>query len=83
LRCAFCARQYKTQIVRAVDGLVRRCFLICDDIQGIVTRLLQAGLAAGVPAPSPDEDASAPNPVPACIGRVPPGYKYRHEYDHG
>jgi Alpha/beta hydrolase domain len=75
--------QYRSEVVRAVDGLVRRRFLICNDTQGIVTRLLQAGLAAGVPAPLPDEVASAPNPVPACIGRVPPGYQYRHEYDHG
>ena len=67
----------------AVDRLVRRRFLICDDTQGIVTRLLQAGLAAGVPAPSSDEVASAPNPVPACIGHVPPHYQYRQEYDHG
>jgi hypothetical protein len=75
--------QYRSQVVRAVDGLVRRRFLICDDTQGIVNRLLQAGLAAGVPAPSPDEDASAPNPVPACVGHMPPHYHYRHEYDHG
>ena len=73
--------QYRSQVVRAVDSLVRRRFLICDDTQGIVTRLLNAGLAAGVPAPTPDEDASAPNPVPACVGRVPPHYQYRRAYD--
>jgi hypothetical protein len=63
--------QYKNQIIQAVDKLVRRRFLICDDTQGMVTRLLQAGLAAGVPTPTSDEDASAPNPLPACIGHTP------------
>jgi hypothetical protein len=63
--------QYKREIVRAVDRLVRRRFLICDDTQGMVSRLLKAGLAAGVPAPAPNEDASAPDPLPACIGHEP------------
>jgi hypothetical protein len=63
--------QYKDKVVHAVDALVRRRFLICDDTQGMVTRLLQAGLAAGVPAPTSDEDASAPDPLPACIGHMP------------
>jgi hypothetical protein len=63
--------QYRNQIIHAVDGLVRRRFLTCEDTQGMVTRLLQAGLAAGVPAPTPDEDASVPDPLPACIGRAP------------
>ena len=36
----------------AVDNLVRNRFLICDDTQDIVTRLLQAGLGAGVPPPN-------------------------------
>jgi hypothetical protein len=65
--------------VEAVDRLIRRRFMICDDTQDIVTRLLQAGLAAGVPAPSPDETSSASNPVPACIGR--PHHRYHHVYD--
>jgi hypothetical protein len=60
--------QYRSQVIQAVNRLVRRRFLICDDTQGIVTRLLQAGLAAGVPAPTSTENASAPGPVPACIG---------------
>jgi hypothetical protein len=67
------------KVVEAVDRLVRRRFMICDDTQDIVTRLLQAGLAAGVPAPSSNETASAPNPVPACIGR--PHHRYHHVYD--
>jgi hypothetical protein len=55
-----------------VVDLVRRRFLICDDAQAIVTRLLTAGLAAAaVPAPNPDDDASVPDPLSAGIGQVP------------
>jgi hypothetical protein len=60
---------YQNQVIAAVDNLVRQRFFICDDTQGIVTRLLSAGVAAGVPAPPPG--ASQPNPVPACVGRTP------------
>ena len=69
---------YEGQVVAAVDDLVRRRFLICDDSQDIVTRLLAAGVAAGVP-PAP-ANASQPNPVPACVGRMPPHYTYHHHY---
>jgi hypothetical protein len=72
---------YRRQLVLAVDKLVRDRFLICDDTQGIMTRLLQAGLAAGVPAPQPNENAAAPDPVPACTGRMRHGYHYHHVYD--
>jgi Alpha/beta hydrolase domain len=63
--------QYKNEVIQAIDGLVQRRLFICEDTQAIATRLLNAGLAAGVPAPKADEDASAPNPLPACIGHVP------------
>lgn len=72
---------YKTQVVLAVDKLVRDRFLICDDTQEIVNRLLQAGLAAGVPAPGANESTSAPDPVPACQGRMPPRYHDHHVYE--
>jgi len=68
---------YQNQVVAAVDHLVRQRFLICDDTQGIVTRLLSAGVAAGVPLPPPG--ASQPNPVPACVGRMPAHYHYHHD----
>jgi len=55
--------------------------MICDDTQDVVTRLLHASLAAGVPAPLPEETSSPPNPVPACIGRMPHHYRYHHVYD--
>jgi Alpha/beta hydrolase domain len=72
---------YRTQVVLAVDKLVRDRFLICDDTQDIVTRLLQAGLTAGVPAPGPNENASAPDPVPACQAPMRPHYHYRRVFD--
>ena len=59
---------YRTKVVLAVDELVRDRFLICDDTQDIVNRLLQAGLTAGVPAPTANENATSPDPVPACKG---------------
>jgi hypothetical protein len=59
---------YRAKVVIAVDTLVRERLMICDDTQDIVNRLLQAGLAAGVPAPKAGENASSPDPVPACVG---------------
>jgi hypothetical protein len=73
--------QYRSKVIEAVDKLVKRRFMICDDTQDIVTRLLQAGLAAGVPAPSADENSSTPDPVPACRGHMPLRYHYRPVYD--
>ncbi len=71
---------YKTQVVLEVDKLVRDRFLICDDTQDIVNRLLQAGITAGVPAPGANQSASAPDPVPACHGRMRPRYHYHYHY---
>ena len=61
---------------------MRDRFLICDDMQDIVNRLLQAGLNAGVPAPNAGENVSAPDPVPACKGRMPPHHRYHLIYEH-
>jgi hypothetical protein len=72
---------YKARVVAAVDGLVRNRFFICDDTQDVVNRLLQAGLSSGVPAPRPGESASAPDPVPACKGRMPASYHYHLQYE--
>jgi hypothetical protein len=74
--------EYRAKIVVAVDHLVRHRFLICDDTQDMVNRLLQAGLSAGVPAPLANENASAPDPVPACRGRMPLNYHSHLVYDH-
>jgi hypothetical protein len=75
--------EYRAKVVVAVDQLVRDRFLICDDTQDMVNRLLQAGLTAGVPAPAPGQSTSAPDPVPACKGRMPPHYHYHVHYEHG
>lgn len=72
---------YKTKVVLAVDKLVRDRFLICDDTQDIVTRLLQAGITAGVPAPGPNESTAAPDPVPACQPHTRPHYHYHRVFD--
>jgi hypothetical protein len=74
--------EYRAKVVVAVDQLVRDRFLICDDTQDMVNRLLQAGLNAGVPAPAAGENPSAPDPVPACKGRTPPHYHYHVLYEH-
>jgi hypothetical protein len=69
---------YKTKVVLAVDKLVRDRFLICDDTQDMLTRLLAAGITAGVPAPAAGENPAVPDPVPACVGRMPPGNHHSH-----
>ena len=73
---------YKTKVVLAVDKLVRDRFLICDDTQDIVNRLLQAGITAGVPAPTANDTATSPDPVPACQARMRPHYHYHYVFDH-
>jgi hypothetical protein len=74
--------QYRAKLIQAVDNLVRSRFLLCEDSQDILTRLLQAGLDAGVPAPKTNENSAAPDPVPACIGRMPPHHHYRYHFVH-
>ncbi len=75
--------EYKTKVIAAVDSLVRRRFLTCNDSQDMVTRLIAAGQAAGVPAASGYENTSIPDPVPACAShQFPPHYHYRHVYGH-
>ena len=78
--------QYRARLIQAIDKLVRDRFLLCDDTQDMLTRLLQAGLDAGVPAPNANENSAAPDPVPACRGRPrPPHYHYRYHtmrHDH-
>lgn len=78
---------YRRKVLHAVDRLVWRRLLLCEESADMVTRLLQAGLTAGVPAPTAEEDSSTPGPVPACNGR--PGhhshhhfFDREHEWDH-
>lgn len=62
---------YRNKVVNAVENLVERRLVTCDDTQGMLTRLLAAGPAAGVPAPADATEAAAPNPLPACMGHIP------------
>jgi hypothetical protein len=73
--------EYRTKVVNAVNELVRRRFLICDDTQDIVNRLLQAGISAGVPTPKPNQDTTAPDPVQACRGHMPTNYRYHYHFE--
>lgn len=42
---------YQTALIRAVDGLVGDRLMLCEDADAEVTRLIEAGLRAGVPPP--------------------------------
>ena len=54
------------RVMRAIDNLVRGRFMLCDDAGNVSARLLQAGLAAGVPPPQ--GNSSPQETVPACLG---------------
>jgi hypothetical protein len=70
---------YMNGVVAAVDSHVRSRFLNCDDTQDIISRLLTAGLAAGVPLNT--QNLSPPNPIPACAAQSPrSGYHYNHSF---
>ncbi len=55
---------YRAAVMNAIDNLVTDRFMLCEDTEAVYARLLQAGLAAGVPAPNgnpmPQEQ------VPSC-----------------
>ncbi|HEY1544330.1 MAG TPA: alpha/beta hydrolase domain-containing protein [Xanthobacteraceae bacterium] len=72
---------YRQKVIQSVNDLVRRRFLICDDTQDIISRLLQAGENAGVPAPKKNEDTSTPVTVQACQGHMPPHYHYNYHFE--
>jgi len=42
--------EYRSGVMRAVDGLVKDRLMLCEDAPAALNRLLAAGLAAGVPA---------------------------------
>ena len=42
---------YYDRVRRAVDNMVKDRLLLCEDADGQIQRLVNAGLAAGVPAP--------------------------------
>ncbi len=49
--------------MNAIDNLVKNRFMLCEDTEAVYARLLQAGLAAGVPAPQRKSDAAGPGAV--------------------
>jgi hypothetical protein len=63
---------YRTKVINAIDDLVQRRFLLCEDTQPMAARLLQAGPPAGVPAPTASDSTTPPNPLPACMPNQPP-----------
>jgi hypothetical protein len=60
-------QDYRNKVVQAVNQLVVKRFMLCEDADAYVEARLQAGLAAGVPAATP-HDLSLSNDVPACHG---------------
>lgn len=60
---------YQKRLIEAVNDLVRRRFLICDDTQAIISRLSAAGITAGL---SPQQSLNQEAPVSACRGLVSP-----------
>jgi alpha/beta hydrolase family protein len=61
--------EYRSAVMRAIDDLVKDRFMLCEDADDALARLLQAGLDAGVPAakgnPMPQST------VPHCLGKGP------------
>ena len=47
--------QYRSAVTNAVDDMVKNRLMLCEDTQPEVKRLIDAGLAAGVPAPNGHE----------------------------
>ncbi len=43
--------EYSSAVMRAIDGLVKDRLLLCEDTDAMESRLIQAGLDAGVPRP--------------------------------
>jgi alpha/beta hydrolase family protein len=58
--------EYYSEVIRAIDGLVKDGFMLCEDADDQQARLLAAGLAAGVPAPH--GKLPPQSTVPHCLG---------------
>jgi hypothetical protein len=54
---------YQSAVHRAIDGLVKDRFLLCEDAGAQVTRLMQDGLDAGVPAPQGEGVVKSETPL--------------------
>lgn len=55
---------YRAAVMNAIDNLVKKRFMLCEDTKAEYARLLQAGLAAGVPAPK--GNPMPQDQVPSC-----------------
>jgi hypothetical protein len=55
---------YRAAVMNAVDSLVKDRFMLCEDTAAVYARLLQAGLATGVPAPN--GNPMPQDQVPSC-----------------
>jgi hypothetical protein len=55
---------YSDALMDAIDDLVKNRFMLCEDTEAVYARLLQTGLAAGVPAPH--GNAMPQDQVPSC-----------------
>ena len=55
---------YRAAVMNAIDTLVKQRFVLCEDTQEMYSRLLQAGLDAGVPPPK--GNPLPQDVVPAC-----------------
>ena len=60
---------YRSALMRAIDDLVKDRLMLCEDADDALARLLQAGLAAGVPAPK--GNPTPQSTVPHCLGNGP------------
>jgi hypothetical protein len=62
--------QYYSQVIRAIDDLVRERLLLCEDADDQQARLLRAGLDRGVPSPA---GHLPPQPQPPLCHTPPHG----------
>ena len=74
--------QYRGKLIAAIDGLVRDRFILCEETNDMLARLVQAGLDAGVPAAGPYEDVSTVDKIPACQPKHWHWHDHSHWYDH-
>jgi hypothetical protein len=68
-------RDYHRKVVRAIDRMVKERLMLCEDADDEQTRLITAGLAAGVPPP--------PDGVLPPVQLPRQCYKDEHEHEHG
>jgi hypothetical protein len=59
--------EYRSEVMRAIDNLVKDRLMLCEDADDQQSRLLAAGLTAGVPAPHGNPSPQAT--VPHCLGK--------------